>query len=295
MYGGDARFIHSSGMNFYGHGDFGQDSVQLAPDEQLDVTQAYVDVAVPVGNGMLVRVGKMVTHMGYESINPENNALYSHSYMFGFAIPFTHTGAMVFYNLNDKLTVMGGISRGWNQSLTDNNGDAIDLLYQAVYKASDTMTLTYNGTLGPEAAGNSSDWWWVNDFIVSQKIGDQLTIAVNADYGLFIHGDPVGNGKSAQWYGVAAYAGYTLNDMLTLNGRAEWYNDQEGANLGAGVPVTAYEATVGVAVKPMPNNDIGRNLIIRPELRYDYTQPAGFNGGTDHDMISFGVDVMFLF
>ena len=61
------------------------------------------------------RLGKFVTLLGQEAINPTGNALYSHSYLFGFAIPFTQTGVLVTYALNDKFTIDAGITRGWNQ------------------------------------------------------------------------------------------------------------------------------------------------------------------------------------
>jgi hypothetical protein len=300
LYGGDVRLIHANGMNFYGPtgkvpppksapGYF-----QADPDEQIDFVQAYVDLAIPIGTGMEVKAGKMVTHMGYETINPTTNLLYSHSYSFGFAIPFTHTGVMASYNVDDKLSVMGGFSRGWNQALKDNNDDSLDALGQVSYKATDTTTLTFNATIGPEAAGDSGNWWWVGNFILSQKVGDQLTVALDTVYGLYNHGDPAGNGKSAQWYGAAGYASYVINDMLTLNGRAEWYDDQDGYTL-TGVPNSVYEVTAGVSVKPMPNDSIGKNLMIRPEVRYDYADKAFFDGGTGHGQFTFGVDAIFMF
>ena len=287
IYGGDARFIHGNGANFYGSA-----SPQLDPDEQFDIVQLYTDISVPIGNGMLIRAGKMVTHMGYEVINPTGNALYSHSFLFGYAIPFTHTGVMVFYNLSDKLSVMGGFSRGWNQELKDNNSDTIDGLAQVTYKLSDKTTLIFNGTAGPEAAGDPGNWWWVGDVILTQQITDQLSIALNGDYGWYEHGSA--NGTAAMWYGLAAYAGYKINDMFTINARGEWYDDQDGFTL-AGTPNTFYEATLGLAIKPLPGDDIGRNLLIRPEVRYDYANEAFFDGGTDHGQFTFALDAIFTF
>ena len=56
-----------------------------------------------------------MTLLGQEVINPTGNALYSHSYLFGDAIPFTQTGVLVSYTLTDAITVEGGVTRGWNQ------------------------------------------------------------------------------------------------------------------------------------------------------------------------------------
>jgi hypothetical protein len=35
--------------------------------------------------------------------------------------------------------------------------------------------------------------------------------------------------------------------------------------------------------------------VIRPEVRYDYAQEGIFDGGTDHDQLTFGVDAIFTF
>lgn len=284
IYGSDARFIHSNGLNFYGG-----DNPQLSPENQFDLVQSYVDLAVPLGNGLLIRAGKMATHMGYETINPTTNPFYSHTYLFGYAIPFTHTGVMAFYNLTDKITVMGGISRGWEQALKDNN-DSIDFLGQIKYVMSDKVTAYLNVVTGPEANDNSSDYRTVIDGILTFQATDKLSFTLNGDYGW----EPAASttGSAASWYGVAGYGGYKLNDALTLNGRVEWFNDEDGAR---GIGDTVYEATAGLAIKPFPNDKLGQNLTIRPELRVDYSDNGIFDGGTDHYQFTAAVDAIFTF
>ncbi|HTL29595.1 MAG TPA: porin [Tepidisphaeraceae bacterium] len=285
LYGSDGRFIHANGLNFYGG-----DSPQIYPENQLDLTQAYVDVAIPVGSGLKVRAGKMVTHMGYETINPNNDPLYSHSYLFGFAIPFTHTGVMAFYNINDRVSVMGGISRGWEQSLKDNN-EMIDFLGQLAWKTSDKLTLTLGTVIGPEATDNNSDYRSVVDLILSYAATDKLSFALNGDYGY--ESDAAADGSDAQWYGVAGYAGYKITDMMTLQGRLEWFSDPDGAR---GLDTNVYEATVGLNIKPFPNAKYVSGLIFRPEIRYDYSEDAIFgDDGGDHNQVTLGGDVILNF
>src|SRR3954468_23929874 len=120
MYGADARLIHANGI--MDHPGLGS-----GPNNQFDPTQFYLDVFLPVGNGLNIRAGKFVTLIGQEVINPTGNALYSHSYLFGFAIPFTHTGVYGTYAITDAITVDLGVSRGWEQGFKDNNHDSIDV------------------------------------------------------------------------------------------------------------------------------------------------------------------------
>ena len=111
MWGGDARLIHANGVM-----DGGQDD-----DEQFDPTQFYIDMTLPVGNGLKLRVGKYVTTLGYETINPTLNAFYSHSFLFGYAIPFTHLGVQANYQFSDSFEGYFGVVRGWEQGFEDVN------------------------------------------------------------------------------------------------------------------------------------------------------------------------------
>lgn len=284
LYGSDARFIHSNGLNFYG------DSFpQSYPDEQFDLVQAYASFAVPVGNGLQVTAGKFVTPLGYEVIAPTGNAFYSRSFLFGNAIPFTHTGITASYTLSEQVSVMGGVVRGWDQALEDAN-DMVSFLGGVTFTVGEDTKVVLAAITGPEQADNESDYRTVFDLIVTHQLSDELLLALNADYGW--EADAALDGGTANWFGVAGYASYELSDMLTLNGRGEYYSDQDRGFLnGSGTEVWA--ATVGLGIKPLPNDALGSNLLIRPEIRFDYSPDDVFDN--DNSQTTFGVDVVFAF
>ena len=299
IYGWDAGVIHSNGL-FDNPATLGVTKGYYAsradPENQFDVNQAYIDLALPLGTGLRIRVGKFVTLLGEEVINPTGNALYSHSYLFGFAIPFTHTGIMGEYKINDDWLVDAGITRGWNQSINDNNGSP-DFLGGITYTPQESDFLKKwkfiaNLSLGPQATGDNSNWWTVIDLQAYYAVNEKLSVSANADYGSAPHAlGPT----SAQWWGIAGYASYILNPMFTLNGRLEWYRDDNGFTLGGPGRLNVYEATIGTAIKPFPSDAIGQNLVIRPELRWDLADKAFFDGGTDHYQFSFGIDAYFTY
>ncbi len=287
MYGADARLIHSNGLfDHYGTND--------GPNNQFDLTQLYLDIFMPIGTGLNVRVGKFVTLFGQEVINPTGNALYSHSYLFGYAIPFTHTGAYATYNFSDSLTVDAGFSRGWEQSTEDNNGCSIDIFGRVTWtiNAKTGTKLLVTGIGGPERAGNSHDYRYVLDAIFTTNIGDNVSLAINGDYGWEENAGT--DGKDASWYGVAGYVGYKFSDMVSLNVRGEWFEDPDGAR-GLGTTGSVYEVTVGLSIKPLVTQKNWASLQIRPEIRYDYAQDAFFDGGLKHDQWTVAVDAIFGF
>src|SRR5437879_4330074 len=61
----------------------------------FDLEEAYGSYKVPLGSGLTVKAGKFVTLLGYEVIESPNNLNFSRSFLFGFAIPLTHRGALV--------------------------------------------------------------------------------------------------------------------------------------------------------------------------------------------------------
>lgn len=285
MWGGDARLIHSNGLfDHYGVGN--------GPDEQFDLTQAYLDLFFPVGNGLTVRVGKFATPIGMEVINPNGNALYSHSYMFGYAIPFTHTGILATYNLTDAISLSAGITRGWEQSLEDNNGCSIDVLASLSWQVNKDLKAIINFSGGPQRAGASDDYRYLLDVVVTYKLGDKLTLGLNADYAWEKNAGT--SGQDASWYGIAVYAGYKLNDFFALNLRGEWFEDPDGAR-GLGTFGSVYEVTFGVDIAPFADKKNLAAFHIRPEVRFDYSSDDFFDGGTKNNQITFGIDAIFSF
>jgi hypothetical protein len=321
MYGSDAARIHARG----GWGFDGSDRSDnndpadanavnnLDPTWQFDIPQLYVDIGVPVGNGLIVRVGKFYGLMGYEAVDPRGNPFYSHSYLFS-ATPFTQAGVLASYKFTDQLDAKLGITRGWDIATEDNNGCSIDVIGQINYKLTKQLNLTFNFSTGPENANDSSHYRTVIDPIVYWQVTDALKLGFEALY-LYdggINGNISGfsSGRTHAYgdvWGGALYASYKINDMFTVNGRFEKAHGYLGTFNGTGftagdtIPgVSVYEITLGVTITPMPKDPILKGLVVRPEIRYDFTDSTAnkFYPANDNyykDQLTFGCDVIFGF
>ena len=91
-------------------------------EPSAELREAFVTFTVPIGAGLQVKGGKFVTLMGTEIISAPGspNPNISRSYLFGFAIPFTHTGVLFSYPVTSIFTLMGGPVTGWDNP-RDNN------------------------------------------------------------------------------------------------------------------------------------------------------------------------------
>jgi hypothetical protein len=226
--------------------------------EDFDLQQAFVSYVAPVGAGLRLDVGKFVTHMGYELIEGYDgfNDNYSRSILFGYAIPFTHTGAKVSYPFSDKVSGMLMIANGWDNVLDNNSGKTIGA--QVVAKAG-PATLYFNGVAGPEQDDENGNFRIVGDFIATASFGP-TTVGINADYGT--EQEATESGDSASWYGAAGYAKYAVNDKFDIAGRAEYFADPDGVRTTF-ADTNFFEATLTPALK------LGDAVVIRADLRLD--------------------------
>ena len=292
-YGTDDAFIHSHGIL--------DNRPPNNPQNQLDLVQANVSLLVPLGAGLTINAGKFVAFLGEEVINPTGNLFFTHSYSFFYGIPATNTGVEASYtfakliNGNDW-TASAGFTRGWNQSTWDNNG-AIDFLGQFKGNLFSDLNVVLNLEEGPEATLDNSDYWTTAEAIGSFTATSSWTLSSDLVYSDFPHG-AAGGAQSAQWYGVALYSNYKFNPMFAFNVRAEWYRDQGGFTTGT--QANYYEATAGLQIHPLPNDNIFQYLQFRPEIRVDDADRRVFDlnsnaGAGEYSELTAAVDVIMQF
>jgi hypothetical protein len=146
-YGETAKFIHSAGLG--------------NPNDEFDLTEAYVNYVAPLGSGLKLQFGKFVTYHSAEVIEARDNFNYSRSFLFNFAIPFTHTGFMAGYKFSDALTVNLYLVNGWD--VTDDNNNAKTLGASFIVTPIEPLQLTFNFMYGPEQANNTSNYRFLFD------------------------------------------------------------------------------------------------------------------------------------
>ena len=231
-----------------------------------DVTQAFLYY----GAGPLTLIaGKFVTLAGAEVIKSPANTNYSRSILFGYAIPFTHTGVRATYKVSDTLTLVGGVVQGWDAFEATNSGKTVEL--QAGFTPNKAFSLLVTGYSGKELLSNypkSVERGTRNllDTVATYSATDQLTFILNYDYGTQ-DGSSAGLGK-AKWQGIAGYANYQFNDQWRLSLRGEYFDDKDGYRTG--IVQKWKEATATVAYLPT------KNIELRAEVRADRSDQFAF-------------------
>ncbi len=258
---------------------------------QFDLQQAFASYIAPVGSGLRFDVGKYVTHMGYEVIEGYDgyNDNYSRSILFGYAIPFTHTGVKASYAFSSKIAAMVEVVNGWDL-LRDNNHSK-SLGAQIAVTPVAPLSLIVNWIGGPELENDNHTKRNVFDLIAILKPTSWLTLGVNGDYG-FEDGTSAANpGSNAKWKGIAGYATLAVTDKFSVALRGETFHDEDGVRLGTGTRTTLSEGTLTPAFK------FTDHVLLRGEVRYDKAnQPILTKRGTLADkQTTVGANVIFVY
>lgn len=238
----------------------------------FEVQQAYVTYRLPVGNGLDISLGKFVTLLGAEVIEAPSNYNISRSYLFGYAIPFTHTGVRLQYPINDKLSATLGINNGWDNVNDNNHGKSVE--GQLAFNFSEKYQLYVNGIYGSEQDDRDGPKRGVIDLVGILKPIDKLTLQLNFDYGsekgAYTFG---GVTKRAEWEGFSMVANYDFTDKFSLSGRWEYFDDQDGYRLDGGKPAGAPSLLdKGALVKEYTltgHYHFTPNMAVRAEYRHD--------------------------
>ncbi len=115
----------------------------------FDVTQAYL--AYTLGK-LTVQGGKFETLAGAEVIESPSDLNFSRSILFGFAVPFTHTGGRLTYAVTPHVNVIGGVNAGWDE-IRSTNG-RLTAEYGFAFNPSSAVSLTAQGYTGIEQIAN---------------------------------------------------------------------------------------------------------------------------------------------
>lgn len=274
FFGDDAEVIHSTGAG--------------TVTDQFDLQQAYVTARAPLGNGIDFKVGKFVTLLGAEVIESPSNWNFSRSFLFGYAIPFTHTGALASYSFGDLGSATVGLVNGWD--IVDDNNNAKSMLGNITMTPLKGVSLSFSGITGAERTSDNRNDRTVLDIVASWNPIEPLTLMANYDYG---HESSVTHGvagtagfDTGNWQGLALYTKYDLTPKWSLAGRAEWFNDMDNTRVALTGPggstlingIQYYGYTLTSAWK------LHEHLIARLEYRHDQaSERVFFSGGGGFD------------
>ena len=233
------------------------------------IPQAYAELA---RESLSVKLGHFYTLVGYEVVTAPDNFFYSHAYTMFNTEPFTHTGAIASYDVNDNTTLHGGWTLGWDTGFNQLNGGS-SFLGGFSRQMNDDLTFTYIATAGEFGwRGNG----YSHSMVFDRAVTENLNYVLQSD---LLSTDTAGGNNNE--VGLNQYLLYTISERLRAGTRIEWWKSDI-----SGVSQSTYAVTGGFNITP------GDNLIIRPEVRYNWGADLV---GADMETPIFGVDAIITF
>ncbi|WP_459992494.1 porin [Methylosoma difficile] len=288
----------------------------------LALPQAYLETYVPVGNGLNLKIGHFYTPIGYETVPAPDNFFYTHAYTMQYGEPFTHTGIMGNYTLNDNWAFMGGLTTGsatggWDGGWDRQMGNWSGLMGTTWTSNDKDTSLNIAGTYG-DTSETSNATWALYSIVLKHNITPKTHFVLQHDHGFadstFNFTTLTPNSVDASWYGINSHLYYDVSDTVVAGLRAEWFRDQNGLRvcspgrvaaatdnkgfsyaaagnfLATCAPATYYQITAGVTWKPKTW------LSLRPNVRYDWVEDSNgyspFTSGSKSttDQVLFSTD-----
>jgi hypothetical protein len=260
--------------------------------EDVEIQQAMVHWIAPLGRGLRLDAGKMVSPIAWEVLDGYDgyNDHATTTFLF-YGVPFTYTGLKVSYPVADTVTVAGYLVNGWDVGADNNEGKTVAGLVS--WAATAELQLTLNGITGherdgigvrgagakrrelrgssagihsrrelPEDEGTRS----LVDLVAAWKPTGRLTFAANLHFAT--EGDALGAGNDAAWNGQALYAKVLLGRKGGLSVRGERFEDEHGVRTGTAQTLTAFTVT--------PEYRLADNAVVRFDVRFDSSDELVF-------------------
>ncbi len=275
MFGTDSRFTQSFQFDdrMIGEDDFRFYDVALP--------QAYLEVYAPWGNGLTMKVGHFYTLIGYEVVTAPDNFFFSHAYTMQYAEPFTHTGVLFQYPINNNFNLSLGAVAGWDSS--DLGSEDWSFLGNLSWVDDEAVTSVALSVISGDVASTGSNRSMYS-LVITHQLTDQFSYVFQHDFGY--EEQERFRTEDAYWFGINQYLFYEYNEQLSLGLRAEWFRDADDTRLALGASSSFYEISAGLNWSPM------EWLTFRPELRYDWVDSAvdAYDNGNEDDLLSFSID-----
>jgi hypothetical protein len=296
----------------------------------LALPQAYGELNIPVGNGLNIKAGHFYTPIGYEVVTAPDNFFFTKPYTFQYGEPFTHTGILGTYTINDNWSAMAGAVTGSATGGWDGNWDQQlgnwDFIGGGTWTSDDkNYSLNLTSTAGAQSEHSSNTWALYSLVGKANFLDNTLHYIIQHDHGFannVITSNTSRNGgknEDARWYGINQYLLYDIAEDWGVGLRTEWFRDNNGFRVAGPARCSAslnadasgvvspyacqgnygaypwagsnyYEITAGLTYKPV------KWITVRPNVRYDWTDKIKiFDSGKRTDQILFSTDLVISF
>ena len=260
-----------------------------------DLREAYVELNVPIGTGLDVKAGELISLLNWESGNGgAANPNFSQGNQWWFTGDGPSAGVQATYNFTDKIGLTVRVDNGLFQGPVDVNSGK-NFSGSLAFKPTKNLWINLIGWYESASGGSGSDISGIST-IGGFQVTDKLGTGWEVDYFNFSS-----SANASDLWSVGGWIWYDFTPKVDLALRADYVDNRDGllgpaVRPGAGLPFSPDSdghlgsVTLTLNYKPVPN------IKIQPEIRYDYTSYSGgleVNGKKDRIIVGCGVSYLF--
>jgi len=261
-----------------------------------DIREAYVELNVPIGTGLDIKAGELISLLNWESGDGgAANPNFSQGLQWWFTGDGPSAGVQGTYNFTDKINLTVRVDNGLFQGPVDVNSGK-NFSGSLNFKPIKDLWINLIGWYESASGGSGSDISGVST-IGGYQVTAALGTGWEADYFNFSSDA----GPAIDLWSVGGWIWYDFTPKVDLALRADYVDNCEGflgpaVRPGAGLPFApdsgGHLGSVTLTLNLKPAN----NIKIQPEIRYDYTSYSnGLGVGGKKDRIIVGCGVTYLF
>lgn len=273
---------------------FGQDApiVDTGGEAQgmEPVREAYVEMNVPVGTGLNVRMGQLISLLNFESGDGGAvNANFSQGNQWFFTGNGPAGGLQLGYEFTDWFNAKVRVQNGLYTGSVDNN--SYKTMMGSFGFTPDSKTSINLIGFGGRESNDSGLWLKGGSLIASRQLTEKYNVNVATELDYFNQDVP---GGTVDWWSIGGWVWADFTPQWGVALRADYLADPEGAATSGllAFPVNTGQDLTSVTFtlnwRPLPN------IKIQPEVRYDYTTLNNGFGKQDHRFV-LGAGVSYLF
>lgn len=260
-----------------------------------NLREAYVELNAPIGTGLNIRAGQLISLLNYESGDGGAvNANFSQGYQWYYTGNGPAAGVQLGYTLSDMFDVKMRVQNGMYAGPFDSNS-AKTLMGALGIKPDEKTWLSLVGFGGKE---NNATAVYGASLLGGRTFGEKFTTGFELDWFRF---DGLAGAEDADLYSAGIWLGYDFTAKFGVAVRAEFLDDQDGGGI-KGVPLRPPTGTImspdadgkitsialTLNIKPTPN------IKLQPEIRFDNTTyQDGFDGQENRFLVGMGASYLF--
>jgi hypothetical protein len=274
IWGQDAQFVNTgSGLQGFG-----------------SLRQAYVDLNIPVGTGLDIKAGQLISLLNFESGDGgATNPNFSQGNQWYFTGNGPSAGVQAGYEFNEYVDFKARVQNGLFTGAVDNNSFKT-LMGSLGIKPDKKTAMNLIGFGGREGA-DDAQWLKGGSFIGSRQLFETYNVNFATEFDYFNLDQKAG---STDWWSIGGWLWADFTPKIGLAFRMDYIGDKHGVGTSGlldfpvnnGQDMTSVTLTLNV--KPVPN------VKIQPEIRYDHTTlQNGFGNHNDRWIIGMGASYLF--